>query len=68
MINTQIVYLVCEPFMVYGDRGERLEPGEQVLFASLSEEKAILKLKELNLPVEEEEGDLPYFIIELPLD
>ena len=57
MINTQIVYLVCEPFMVYG-----------VLFASLSEEKAILKLKELNLTVEEEEGDLPYFIIELPLD
>lgn len=68
MTNTPIVYLVCEPFAVYGSRGEQLEHGEQVLFASLSEEKAILKLKELNSTVEEEEGDLPYFIIKLPLD
>lgn len=62
------VYLVCEPHLAYGSRGELLiENTEQVLFCFTDKEKADSKLSELNSTIEEEEGDLPYFIKVMPL-
>ena len=61
------VYLVCEPFQVYDGTGNKLKNGEQVLFCYLDKEEAVNKLKELNCTIEEEEGDLPFFIKRLPL-
>lgn len=62
------VYLVCEPHLTYGSHGELLiENAEQVLFCFSDKEEADNKLIELNSTIEEEEGDLPFFIKEMPL-
>jgi hypothetical protein len=62
------VYLICEPHLAYGSRGEILiENTEQVLFCFSNKEKADRKLSELNSTIEEEEGDLSYFIKVMPL-
>lgn len=62
------VYLVCELHLAYGSRGELLmENTEQVLFCFSDKGKAVNKLSELNSDIEEEEGDLPYFIKVIPL-
>jgi hypothetical protein len=62
------IYLVCEPHLVYGSRGELLsENTEQVLFCFSDKREADNKLSELNSTIEEEEGDTPYFIKAMPL-
>ena len=66
---SESVYLICEPHLVYGSCGELLvENTEQVLFCFTDKEKADRKLSELNSTIEEEEGDLSYFIKEMPLE
>lgn len=68
-VYSKPVYLICEPHLAYGSRGELLiENTEQVLFCFNDKEKAVNKLKELNSTIEEEEGDLPFFIKRLPLE
>ena len=68
-IAQTVVYLICEPHLAYGSRGEILvENTEQVLFCFTDKEKADRKLSELNSTIEEEEGDLSYFIKEMPLE
>lgn len=62
MTEIQKIYLICEPVTIYNEVGKLAEHGEQVLFAFLSKENALFELKRLNKSIEEEEGDIPYFI------
>lgn len=57
------IYLICEPFICYDSSGRNtMENGEQVLFAFISKENALAELKKLNENLDEEEGDLLYYI------
>lgn len=60
-----IIYLICKSFIVYDDRGHRVEDGYEIITAFSNKEDALLKLEKLNKNLELDEADEFFFIKEI---